>query len=175
MDKILSSEEIRNLISAIGTGIGEDFDIEKARYHKLIIMTDADVDGSHIRVLLLTFFYRYMRPLIEAGYVYIAQPPLYGLKRGKETKYFYNDEDLQEFLEQTDKKWSIQRYKGLGEMDPEQLWITTMSPEDRTMLQVTIEDAIQADQIFYELMGDNVEPRREFIHENARYVSNLDI
>ncbi|HHW62313.1 MAG TPA: DNA topoisomerase (ATP-hydrolyzing) subunit B [Syntrophomonadaceae bacterium] len=175
LDKILSSEEIRNLISAIGTGIGEDFDIEKARYHKLIIMTDADVDGSHIRVLLLTFFYRYMRPLIEAGYVYIAQPPLYGLKRGKETKYFYNDEDLQEFLEQTDKKWSIQRYKGLGEMDPEQLWITTMSPEDRTMLQVTIEDAIQADQIFYELMGDNVEPRREFIHENARYVSNLDI
>lgn len=175
LDRILSSEEIRNLISAIGTGIGEEFDIEKARYHKLIIMTDADVDGSHIRVLLLTFFYRFMRPLIEAGYVYIAQPPLYGLKRGKEQKYFFNDQDLQEFSEQTDKKWSIQRYKGLGEMDPEQLWLTTMSPEERTVLQVTVEDAIQADQIFYELMGDNVEPRRDFINENARYVSNLDI
>lgn len=175
LDKILSSEEIRNLITAIGTGIGDEFDLSKARYHKIFIMTDADVDGSHIRVLLLTFFYRYMRPLIENGYIYIAQPPLYGLKRGKEIKYFYNDKDLDAFLSQTDQKWSIQRYKGLGEMDPEQLWFTTMSSEHRVILQVTIEDAIQADEILSDLMGDNVEARREFIHANARYVSNLDI
>ncbi len=175
LDRVLSSEEIRNLITAIGTGIGEDFDITKARYHKLFIMTDADVDGSHIRILLLTFFYRYMRELIEKGYVYIAQPPLYGLKRGKDIHYFYNDAEMNKFVENSDKKWAIQRYKGLGEMDPEQLWSTTMNADNRTILQVTIDDAIQADEVFSNLMGDNVEPRREFINENARYVANLDI
>lgn len=175
LDRVLSSEEIRNLITAMGTGIGEDFDIKKARYHKLFIMTDADVDGAHIRILLLTFFYRYMRELIEQGYVYIAQPPLYGLKRGKEVHYFYNDNELNAFLGKSDKKWSVQRYKGLGEMDPEQLWSTTMNADNRTILQVTIEDAIQADEVFSNLMGDNVEPRKEFINANARYVTNLDI
>ena len=175
LDRILSSEEIRNLITAIGTGIGEDFDISKARYHKLFIMTDADVDGSHIRILLLTFFYRFMRELIEHGYVYIAQPPLYGAKRGSEIHYFYNDNDLNKFMSQTDKKWSLQRYKGLGEMDAEQLWHTTMDEDNRVILQVTIEDAIQADEIFSDLMGDNVEPRKEFIQANAKYVNNLDI
>lgn len=175
LDRVLSSEEIRNLITAMGTGIGEDFDIKKARYHKLFIMTDADVDGAHIRILLLTFFYRYMRELIEQGYVYIAQPPLYGLKRGKEVHYFYNDSQLSDFMARTDKKWSVQRYKGLGEMDPEQLWSTTMNADNRTILQVTIEDAIQADEVFSNLMGDNVEPRKEFINANARYATNLDI
>jgi DNA gyrase subunit B len=175
LDRVLSSEEIRNLITAIGTGIGEDFDINKARYHKLFIMTDADVDGAHIRILLLTFFYRYMKELIERGYVYIAQPPLYGVKAGKEIKYFFNDDELNEYVAGINKKYSIQRYKGLGEMDPEQLWYTTMSAEHRTILQVTIEDAIEADEILSNLMGDNVEPRKEFIHANARYVTNLDI
>ncbi len=175
LDKVLSSEEIRNLITAMGTGIGEDFDIKKARYHKIFIMTDADVDGSHIRILLLTFFYRYMRELVEKGYVYIAQPPLYGLKRGSEIHYFYNDAEMNRFLQESDKKWSIQRYKGLGEMDPEQLWSTTMNAESRTILQVTIEDARLADEAFSDLMGDNVEPRKEFINANAKYVTNLDI
>lgn len=175
LDRVLSSEEIRNLITAMGTGIGEDFDIKKARYHKLFIMTDADVDGAHIRILLLTFFYRYMPKLIEQGYIYIAQPPLYGLKRGKEIHYFFNDSDMNRFAEQSDKKWSVQRYKGLGEMDPEQLWETTMNADNRTVMQVTIEEAYQADQVFTDLMGDNVEPRKEFIHENAKYVTNLDI
>ncbi|HBQ86932.1 MAG TPA: DNA topoisomerase IV subunit B, partial [Syntrophomonas sp.] len=138
-------------------------------------MTDADVDGAHIRILLLTFFYRYMKELIERGYVYIAQPPLYGVKAGKEIKYFFNDDELNEYVAGINKKYSIQRYKGLGEMDPEQLWYTTMSAEHRTILQVTIEDAIEADEILSNLMGDNVEPRKEFIHANARYVTNLDI
>lgn len=175
LDKVLSNEEIKALITAIGTGIDDDFDIKKARYHKIFIMTDADVDGSHIRVLLLTFFYRYMRELIKQGYIYIAQPPLYGAKRGNEIHYFHSEEELQEFLKKSDKKWSIQRYKGLGEMDPEQLWETTMNPEKRTVLKVTIEDAIEADRIFSDLMGEDVEPRREFIQANARYVTNLDI
>ncbi len=176
LDKVLSNEEIRTLITAIGTSIAEDFDLKRARYHKLFIMTDADVDGSHIRVLLLTFFYRYMRPLVEAGYIYIAQPPLYGLKRGKEINYVYNDKALEKFYaDNPDKKWTIQRYKGLGEMDAEQLWETTMNPEKRTILQVTIEDAIAADRIFSDLMGEDVEPRRVFIQTNARYVKNLDI
>lgn len=175
LDKVLSSEEIRNLITALGTGIGEDFEIKKARYHKILIMTDADVDGSHIRILLLTFFYRYMRELVEQGYVYIAQPPLYGLKRGKDIRYFYNDAEMNKFLSQSEQKWSIQRYKGLGEMDPEQLWETTMDADKRTILQVNIEDAIEAEKIFSDLMGDNVEPRKEFIQSNARFVSNLDI
>jgi DNA gyrase subunit B len=175
LDRVLSNEEIRSLITAMGTGIDEDFDIKKARYHKLFIMTDADVDGSHIRVLLLTFFYRFMRPLIEEGYVYIAQPPLYGAKRGNEIHYFHEDEKMNEFITQSGKKWVIQRYKGLGEMDPEQLWDTTMNPENRHILQVTVDDAIRADEIFSDLMGDNVEPRREFIQANARFVTNLDI
>lgn len=175
LDKVLSNEEIKALITAIGVGIDEDFDIKKARYHKLFIMTDADVDGSHIRVLLLTFFYRYMRELIENGFVYIAQPPLYGLKRGSEIHYFQNEADMNRFLENSDKKWTVQRYKGLGEMDPEQLWETTMNPENRTILQVNIQDAMEADRIFSDLMGDNVQPRREFIENNARYATNLDI
>jgi DNA gyrase subunit B len=175
LDRVLASEEIRNLITAIGTGIGEDFDIKKARYHKLFIMTDADVDGSHIRILLLTFFYRYMRELLEYGYVYIAQPPLYGVKRGSDIHYFYNDNELNKFMSQTDKKWSLQRYKGLGEMDAEQLWHTTMEEDNRVILQVTIDDAIQADKVFSDLMGDNVDPRKEFIQANARFVNNLDI
>lgn len=176
LDKVLSNEEIRALITAIGTGIGDDFDINKARYHKMVIMTDADVDGSHIRVLLLTFFYRYMRPLIEAGYVYIAQPPLYRVKGGNEEYYFYRDQELHDFLARNqNKKYRIQRYKGLGEMNPEQLWETTMDPSRRTMLQVTIEDAIRAEEIFSALMGEKVEPRREFIQENAKMAVNLDI
>lgn len=175
LDRVLSNEEIRALITAIGTGIDEDFDLKKARYHRLFIMTDADVDGSHIRVLLLTFFYRYMKELVENGYIYIAQPPLYGLKRGNEIHYFHDEDKLNRFVEESNKKWTIQRYKGLGEMDPEQLWQTTMDPDNRTVLQVTVEDAIKADEIFSDLMGDNVQPRREFIQANARYVINLDI
>ena len=175
LDRVLSNEEIRSLITAMGTGIDEDFDISKARYHKIFIMTDADVDGSHIRVLLLTFFYRFMRPLIEQGYIYISQPPLYGVKRGNEIHYFHSEETMNEFIAQSGKKWTIQRYKGLGEMDPEQLWETTLNPENRRILQVTVEDAIRADEIFSSLMGDNVEPRREFIQANARFVTNLDI
>lgn len=175
-DKILGNEEIRALITAIGTGIGDDFDIAKARYHKLIIMTDADVDGSHIRTLLLTFFYRYMRPLIEAGYVYIAQPPLYRLRKGKEVLYAYNDAELERLIEKMGRTGvTIQRYKGLGEMNPEQLWETTMNPEHRVILQVSLEDAVLADQLFSTLMGDEVEPRREFIQRYARYVRNLDV
>ena len=179
LDKILTNEEIKSMITAMGTGISDDFDINKARYHKLIIMTDADVDGSHIRTLLLTFFFRYMKPLIEAGYVYIAQPPLYEVSIGKEINYFYSDQDLERFLQQVNKtskeKPTIQRYKGLGEMNPEQLWETTMNPETRTILRVTLEDALAADEIFTILMGDKVEPRREFIQNNAKLVRNLDI
>lgn len=176
LDKILNNEEIRTIITAMGTGIDEDFDITKARYHKLIIMTDADVDGAHIRTLLLTFFYRYMRPLIEAGYVYIAQPPLYMVKKGNNQTYLYSDEELEKHLEENGRNGvSIQRYKGLGEMNPTQLWETTMNPETRTLLQVSLEDAMAADQIFTILMGDRVEPRREFIQTHAREVRNLDI
>jgi len=177
LDKILSNLEIRAIITAVGTGIGDDFDISKARYHKIIIMTDADVDGAHIRTLLLTFFFRYMRKLIEAGYVYIAQPPLYKIERNKTLKYAYNDKQrdliLQEFGEGV--KVNIQRYKGLGEMNPGQLWETTMDPETRTLLQVSIQDAIDADEVFDTLMGDNVEPRRDFIQAHAKYVENLDV
>ncbi|MDT8863025.1 DNA topoisomerase (ATP-hydrolyzing) subunit B [Alkalihalobacillus sp. MEB130] len=177
LDKILANNEIRAMITAFGTGIGDDFDIEKARYHKIIIMTDADVDGAHIRTLILTFFYRYMRPLIENGYVYIAQPPLYKLSQGKEVNYVYTDKELEEALKAipNKEKLGIQRYKGLGEMNPTQLWETTMDPEHRTVLQVTLEDAMKADEIFEILMGDRVEPRRDFIQENAQYVQNLDI
>ncbi|MDP4096470.1 DNA topoisomerase (ATP-hydrolyzing) subunit B [Paenibacillus sp. P96] len=177
LDRILSSEEIRAMVTAMGTGIGEDFDISKARYHKVIIMTDADVDGAHIRTLLLTFFYRYMRQIIDAGYVYIAQPPLFKIERNKVVRYANSeaerDEIIREFGENA--KISLQRYKGLGEMNATQLWETTMDPESRTMLQVTIGDAMLADSLFDTLMGDNVEPRRNFIQEHARYVKNLDI
>ncbi|QRN85098.1 DNA topoisomerase (ATP-hydrolyzing) subunit B [Clostridia bacterium] len=176
MDKILNNDEIRAMITAFGTSIGEEFNIEKSRYHKTIIMTDADVDGAHIRTLLLTFFYRYMRPLLEQGYIYIAQPPLFKLKKGKTEVYAYSDEEMSTiYKEMGGEKINIQRYKGLGEMNPEQLWDTTMDPEKRTLLQVTIEDAIEADEIFTILMGDKVEPRRDFIHDNAKKVQNLDI
>jgi DNA gyrase subunit B len=175
LDKILKNNEIRNIITALGTGIGGDFQLDRARYHKVVIMTDADVDGSHIRTLLLTFFYRYMRELVEAGYVFIAQPPLYQIKRGKSTSYAYSDSELSRTLEATGGKATIQRYKGLGEMNPEQLWETTMDPEKRTMLKVTLEDAMEADEIFSILMGERVEPRREFIEAHARDVKNLDI
>jgi len=177
LDKILSNNEIRTIITALGTGIGEDFDITKARYHKIVIMTDADVDGAHIRTLLLTFFYRFMRPIIENGYVYIAQPPLYKVTQGKKIVYAYNDRELEKVLAELpdQPKPQIQRYKGLGEMNPDQLWETTMDPANRTLLQVHLQDAMEADQIFEILMGDQVEPRREFIQENARYVKNLDV
>ena len=177
IDKILANEEIRSLFTAMGTGFGGDFDVAKARYHKLVIMTDADVDGAHIRTLLLTLFYRYMRPLVEAGYVYIAQPPLYQVKQGKKEKYLDSDQELEEYLASIPEspKPSIQRYKGLGEMDAEQLWDTTMNPENRHFLQVTVDDAVKADETLNMLMGDHVEPRRNFIEENAVYVKNLDI
>ncbi|WP_204956336.1 DNA topoisomerase (ATP-hydrolyzing) subunit B [Metabacillus crassostreae] len=177
LDKILSNNEIRAIITALGTGIGEDFDLGKARYHKVVIMTDADVDGAHIRTLLLTFFYRYMREIIEKGYIYIAQPPLYKIQQGKRIEYAYNDRQLETFLAEmpSQPKPGIQRYKGLGEMNPGQLWETTMNPETRTLLQVTLEDAIDADETFDTLMGDKVEPRRNFIEANAQYVKNLDI
>ncbi|MDC2866810.1 MULTISPECIES: DNA topoisomerase (ATP-hydrolyzing) subunit B [unclassified Bacillus (in: firmicutes)] len=177
LDKILSNDEVRTIITALGTGIGGDFEIEKARYHKVIIMTDADVDGAHIRTLLLTFFYRYMRQIIEHGYIYIAQPPLYKVQQGKRVEYAYNDKELESILAEIPKqpKPGIQRYKGLGEMNPTQLWETTMDPEVRSLLQVSLQDAIEADETFEILMGDKVEPRRNFIQENAKYVKNLDI
>ncbi|SDY34258.1 DNA topoisomerase (ATP-hydrolyzing) subunit B [Salimicrobium album] len=177
LDKILSNNEVRTMITALGSGVGEEFDVSKARYHKVVIMTDADVDGAHIRTLLLTFFYRYMRPLLEHGYVYIAQPPLYQIKQNKKVYYTFSDQELEEKLSEipATPKPVIQRYKGLGEMNPEQLWETTMNPEGRTMLQVTLEDAIGADETFSMLMGDAVEPRRNFIQENAHYVQNLDV
>ena len=177
LDKMLANAEIRTMITAFGTGIDEDFDLEKLRYHKIVCMTDADVDGSHIRILLLTFFYRHMRPLIEQGYVYIAQPPLYQIKRGKYEKYVYSDEELDATLNEIGRepKPTIQRYKGLGEMNPEQLWDTTMDPATRIMLQVKVDDAVEADQLFTVLMGDKVEPRREFIEQNSKLVIDLDV
>ncbi len=177
LNKILSNEEIRTLISAIGCGIGEDdFDISKLRYKKIVIMTDADVDGAHIRTLLLTFFFRFMRELIDAGVIYIAQPPLYRIRYDKKEEYMYSDEELQKFLKKhSGEKYDIQRYKGLGEMNPEQLWKTTMDPEKRILKKVTMEDAAEADRLFSILMGDEVEPRRKFIEENAKFVENLDI
>lgn len=176
LDRILSSDEIKNMITAYGCGIGEDFDIDKARYHKIIIMTDADVDGAHIRTLLLTFFFRYMRPLIDEGYVYAAQPPLYKVTKQKKEHYVYSDKELNILLDEIGRNGvELQRYKGLGEMNAEQLWETTMNPETRTLLQVTVEDAAIADEVFSMLMGDKVAPRKEFIEENARFVRNLDI
>lgn len=178
LDKILNSETISAMITAFGAGIGNDFDIEKLRYHRIIIMTDADVDGAHIRTLLLTFFYRYMRDMIEQGHVYIAQPPLYRVSKGKNEVYVYSDKELEKVLDEfggKDSSVEIQRYKGLGEMNAEQLWETTMNPEKRILLKATIEDAIAADEIFTILMGDKVEPRREFIIRNAKKVVNLDV
>ncbi|MBQ4423604.1 MAG: DNA gyrase subunit B, partial [Clostridia bacterium] len=177
LDRMLSSDAIKYMITAFGAGIDTEFDVSKLRYHKIICMTDADVDGSHIRILLLTFFYRHMRPLIDEGFVYIAQPPLYRIRRGKMQCYVYSDEELDAKLKELgpDPKPEIQRYKGLGEMNPEQLWETTMDPEQRLMLKVTVEDAVEADRLFTLLMGDKVEPRREFIEQNAKLVTDLDI
>jgi len=177
LDKVLGNKEIISMIQAFGTGIGEDFNIDQARYHKIVIMTDADVDGAHIRTLLLTFLYRFMKPLVEKGYIYIAQPPLYKISVNKRVEYAYSDEELQKILESLPKSARpiLQRYKGLGEMNPEQLWETTMDPTQRTLLQVSLDDAIEADTVFSMLMGDDVAPRREFIEENAVYVENLDI
>ena len=181
LHKILSNEEIKTIITALGAGIGEDeFDIERLRYHKVIIMTDADVDGAHIRTLLLTFLFRYMKELVELGHIYIAQPPLYKIKAGKEESYVYDDFEKDQLLKRYSKngnttKVELQRYKGLGEMNPDQLWDTTMNPEKRTLLQVTQENAAEADHIFSTLMGDKVEPRRAFIAKNAKDVRNLDI
>ena len=177
LNKVLSNNEIRTLISAVGAGIGEeDFNAQKARYHKIVIMTDADVDGSHIRILHLTFFYRFMQPLIEAGYVYIAQPPLYKVKQGKTESYLFSDEELASLSSKNKgTQFDIQRYKGLGEMNPEQLWETTMNPEKRTLKRVAMEDATEADAVFRMLMGDEVEPRRVFIEKNAASVENLDV
>ena len=175
VDKVYSNEKLLPVVMALGTGIGEDFDIEKLRYHKIIIMADADVDGAHIRTLLLTFFFRYMPQIIENGHVYLAQPPLFKLSKGKKSSYAFSDEERDEIIKEFDGNCDIQRYKGLGEMDPEQLWETTMDPEYRTMLRVTIEDAQRASENFSILMGDNVEPRREFIEKNAKFVQNLDI
>ena len=175
VDKVYSNEKLLPVVMALGTGIGEDFDINKLRYHKIIIMADADVDGAHIRTLLLTFFFRYMPQIIEEGHVYLAQPPLFKLSKGKKSSYAFSDEERDELIEEFGGSCDIQRYKGLGEMDPEQLWETTMDPEYRTMLRVTIEDAQEASENFSILMGDNVEPRREFIEKNAKFVQNLDI
>ena len=177
LDRILSNEEIRTLFTAMGTGFGEEFDVEKARYHKLIIMTDADVDGAHIRTLLLTLFFRYMRPAIDAGYIYVAQPPLYQVRQGKSSVYLDSDEELEEYLKTIPEspKPAIQRYKGLGEMDAEQLWETTMNPESRRLTRVAVDDAKESDRVMTMLMGDKVPPRRQFIEDNARYVENIDI
>ena len=174
LDRIIGNDKLQPVVTALGAGIGDDFDVSKLRYHKIVIMADADVDGAHIRTLLLTFFFRYMRPLIDNGYVYIAQPPLYRLTKGKKHMYAYSDDERDAIMKEYP-GCDIQRYKGLGEMDSEQLWDTTMNPETRTMLRVTLEDAIQADETFSILMGDQVEPRREFIEKNAKYVQNLDI
>ena len=178
LDRILNADSIRSMVTAFGAGIGKDFDVSKLRYNRIIIMTDADVDGAHIRTLLLTFFYRYMRPLIDEGHVFIAQPPLYKVSKGKKEIYAYTDEELESALNEMggkDSSVDIQRYKGLGEMNANQLWDTTMNPEERILLKATVEDAIAADEIFTILMGDKVEPRREFIQKNAKKVSNLDI
>jgi DNA gyrase subunit B len=176
IDRILGNEEIRTIITALGCGVGEDFDASRVRYHKIIIMTDADIDGAHIRTLILTFLFRHMKDLIDLGHVYIAQPPLYRLKHGKNEQYAYSDDEKDKLLKNLPESGvSIQRYKGLGEMNPEQLWRTTMDPERRTLLQVTLDDAAEADHLFSILMGSDTGPRSEFIQQNALYVRNLDI
>ena len=171
-DRVLGNDEIKAIISTIGTGIGDEFDLTKANYHKIVIMTDADVDGAHIRTLLLTFFFRYMRQLIDNGYIYIAQPPLFRIKKGRSIDYAFSEVERDQLITHNA---SVQRYKGLGEMNPEQLWETTMNPEERILKQVTVEDAIWADQLFTILMGEEVEPRKQFIQKNAQEVVNLDI
>ena len=177
IDRALGNNEIKAMITAFGCGYGDEFDLTKLRYHRIVCMTDADVDGSHIRILMLTFFYRYMRPLVEKGYVYIAMPPLYKVTKSKKEYYVYNDDELEKLMQEIgrDPKPEIQRYKGLGEMSSEQLWQTTMNPDTRTMMRVTLSDAIAADEIMTLLMGDQVEPRKEFIEENAKLVTDLDI
>jgi DNA gyrase subunit B len=175
LDKVYGNEKLMPVIMALGCGIGDDFDVSKLRYGKVIIMADADVDGSHIRTLLLTFFFRFMKPVIEQGHIYIAQPPLYRITKNKKHCYAYSDEERDKVLKTLDGGTEIQRYKGLGEMDADQLWDTTMNPETRIMLRVTLDDAASADETFTILMGDKVEPRREFIEKNARYVQNLDV
>jgi DNA gyrase subunit B len=175
IDKVYGNEKLTPIVTALGTGIGEDFDISKLRYGKVIIMADADVDGHHIRTLILTFFFRFMRPLIENGNVYIAQPPLFRVSKGKKFLYAYSDEQRDRFISEFGGNTSIQRYKGLGEMDAIQLWETTMNPNNRTILKVNMADAMIADEVFTILMGDKVEPRRDFIEKNAKYVHNLDI
>ncbi|HID95378.1 MAG TPA: DNA topoisomerase IV subunit B, partial [Candidatus Latescibacteria bacterium] len=177
IDRVLANDKLEPIITALGAGVGEDYDISKLRYGKVIIMADADVDGSHIRTLILTFFFRYMRKLIEKGHVYIAQPPLYAIRKGRKEEYAFNETDKEAILRRfgDDKGISIQRYKGLGEMNPQQLWETTMNPENRILLKVTLEDAVEAEKVFSMLMGDQVEPRRRFIEENARAVENLDV
>jgi DNA gyrase subunit B len=177
LDRMLESKEIKALIIAMGTGIGEDFDIEKLRYHRIVIMTDADVDGAHIRTLLLTFFYRHFKPVVEGGHIYIAQPPLFKISSGKNSQYAYSDEQRDKITKEIGKggNINIQRYKGLGEMNPEQLWETTMNPENRTLLQVAVEDAHEADKTFDILMGEEVEPRKKFIQTHAKSVKSLDI
>ena len=179
IDRVYGNDKLMPVVTALGTSIGDDFDISKLRYGKVIIMADADVDGSHIRTLLLTFFFRFMRPLIEQEHVYLAQPPLFKVERNKKVRYAFTDEERDKYIaELSDNgkvKVAVQRYKGLGEMDPEQLWETTMDPERRTMIKVTMEDAVKADEIFTILMGDKVAPRKEFIEKNAEYVKNLDV
>ena len=177
LDKILANAEIKAMITAFGAGVGEEFNPEKLRYHRIVCMTDADVDGSHIRILLLTFFYRYMRPLIDGGYVYVAQPPLFKITKNTKEHYVYSDEELAAYLDEIGRGNDVvvQRYKGLGEMSAQQLWETTMDPSRRIMKRVKLEDAVSADEMFSLLMGDKVEPRREFITENANLVANLDI
>jgi len=179
IDKVYGNEKLLPVVRALGTGMGEDFDLTKLRYGRVVIMADADVDGSHIRTLLLTFFFRFMKPLIENGHIYIAQPPLYKVYRGKQIRYAFTDEErdvfVRELAGESGVKVDVQRYKGLGEMNPDQLWETTMDPSTRTMVKVELEDAAVADEVFSILMGDKVEPRREFIEKNARYVTNLDV
>jgi len=176
IDKILGNTEIRSMITALGCGVGDEFDVSRVRYHKIVVMTDADIDGSHIRTLLLTFLFRYMRPLIDHGYVYIAQPPLFRLKHGKSEQYVYSEEELEAAKKKMPKKGvGIQRYKGLGEMNPDQLWKTTMDPETRTLLKISLDDGAEADHLFSILMGSETAPRSKFIQENAEYVRNLDV
>ena len=176
LDKVCANAEIKAMITAFGCGYGDEFNIDKLRYHRIVCMTDADVDGAHIRILLLTFFYRYMRPLIEKGYVYAAMPPLYKVTKGKKEYYVYDDNELEKLMNEIgrDPKPDIQRYKGLGEMSSEQLWQTTMNPETRTMMQITVEDAMAADETMSLLMGEKVDPRKEFIEQNAKLVTDLD-
>ena len=175
LDRVYGNDKLTPMITAFGAGFGDDFDLAKLRYGKIILMTDADVDGSHIRTLLLTFFFRFMRPLIEHGHVFIAQPPLFKNEKGKDVRYTYTEEQQRDCIAEMGDNVRVQRYKGLGEMDPQQLWETTMDPEHRTLLQVTMEDAAAADETFALLMGEKVEPRREFIERNAKYVMNLDV